>query len=82
MPRWPNLPDRPMRCKYVSAILGKSKFMTTLTACMSIPLVKRSERLDYKLVPNESVNPRYIKKLLMIFENKIFIVLLFMATKS
>jgi len=28
----PYRPDRPIRCKYVSAIRGKSKLMTTFTA--------------------------------------------------
>ena len=27
-----NLPERPMRWRYVSEVLGKSKLMTTLTA--------------------------------------------------
>lgn len=35
-------PERPMRCRYVSAFLGKSKLMTTLTAWMSMPLVNKS----------------------------------------
>jgi hypothetical protein len=42
IPRWPNLPDRPIRCRYVSAFLGKSKLITTLTAWISIPRVRRS----------------------------------------
>lgn len=33
MPRWPKRPERPTRCRYVSLFLGKSKLMTTLTAC-------------------------------------------------
>lgn len=36
------LPDLPMRWRYVSPSLGKSKLITTFTAWMSIPLVKRS----------------------------------------
>ena len=43
-PRWPYRPDRPMRCKYVSEFLGKSKLITTLTAWMSMPRVNRSGR--------------------------------------
>jgi hypothetical protein len=41
IPKCPNLPDLPMRCKYVSAILGKSKLITTFTACTSIPKQKK-----------------------------------------
>lgn len=42
IPKWPNLPDRPIRCRYVSAIFGKSKLITTFTAWTSIPRVNRS----------------------------------------
>lgn len=42
IPKWPNRPDRPIRCKYVSAIFGKSKLITTFTACTSIPRVNKS----------------------------------------
>lgn len=39
-------PDLPMRWRYVSALLGKSKLMTTFTAWMSIPRVNRSTRKE------------------------------------
>lgn len=50
IPKCPNRPERPIRCKYVSAIRGKSKFITTLTAWTSIPRVNKSEqtRLRHK----------------------------------
>lgn len=40
----PSSPDLPMRWRYVSASFGKSKFITTFTAWMSIPRVNKSER--------------------------------------
>ena len=42
MPKCPYRPDRPMRCKYVSECLGKSKLMTTFTAWISMPRVNKS----------------------------------------
>ena len=39
-----NLPERPILWRYVSEVLGKSKLMTTFTACISIPRVNRSDR--------------------------------------
>jgi len=41
-PKCPNRPDRPIRCRYVSLVLGKSKLMTTFTDWMSIPRVNKS----------------------------------------
>ena len=48
-PKWPNLPDLPTLCKYVSADDGKSKFTTTLIVGTSIPLVNKSD--DTKHLP-------------------------------
>ena len=42
-PKCPKRPDLPILCKYVSLFFGKSKLMTTLTDCMSIPLVNKSK---------------------------------------
>jgi hypothetical protein len=47
IPRWPNLPERPIRWRYVSAILGKSKLMTTFTAWTSMPRVNKSRKMRY-----------------------------------
>ena len=44
IPRWPNLPERPIRWRYVSAILGKSKLITTFTAWTSMPRVNKSRK--------------------------------------
>lgn len=60
------LPDLPMRCKYVSAFLGKSKLMTTLTAWMSIPLVKRSVRgkeSDKKVLEKNPLNSNVLQQI-------------------
>lgn len=43
IPLYPKRPDLPTLCKYVSAVDGKSKLMTTLTAGTSKPLVNKSE---------------------------------------
>ena len=48
-PRCPNRPDRPIRCKYVSAVRGKSKLITQLTVGISIPRVKRSEETKWRV---------------------------------
>lgn len=48
MPRCPKRPERPIRCKYVSAIFGKSKFITTFTAWTSIPLKLNSKRISLR----------------------------------
>lgn len=48
-PKCPNLPDLPTLCKYVSAVFGKSKFITTLIEGTSIPLVNKS--LETKHLP-------------------------------
>jgi hypothetical protein len=50
-PRCPNLPDLPILCRYVSAVFGKSKLMTTFTLWMSMPLVKRSEHTRCLVAP-------------------------------
>ena len=42
-PKFPNLPLLPTLCKYVSAVEGKSKLITTLIEGISIPLVNRSD---------------------------------------
>lgn len=47
LPRWPNLPDLPIRWRYVSEFFGKSKFITTFTAWMSIPRVNKSENRNW-----------------------------------
>jgi len=52
-PRWPNLPDLPILWRYVSEFLGKSKFTTTFTEGMSIPLVQRSD--ETKHLPRPSL---------------------------
>ena len=41
-PKCPNLPLLPILCKQVSLFFGKSKFTTTFTVGMSIPLVNKS----------------------------------------
>lgn len=48
-PKCPNLPDLPTRCKYVSAVFGKSKLITILIEGTSIPLVNKS--LETKHLP-------------------------------
>ena len=50
-PRWPNLPDLPILCRYVSEFLGKSKFMTTFTAKTSMPLVNKSDETKHRQAP-------------------------------
>lgn len=69
IPKWPNLPDRPIRCRYVSAIFGKSKLITTFTAWTSIPRVNRSlltckkkEKLRFYLISKiKCTNVNYIQ---------------------
>ena len=51
-PRWPNLPDLPILCKYVSEFFGKSKLKTTLTDYISIPLVNKSEETKHLPFPD------------------------------
>lgn len=48
-PKCPNLPDLPTLWRYVSAVLGKSKLITTLIDGTSIPLVNKS--LETKHLP-------------------------------
>ena len=48
----PNLPDRPILCRYVSEFLGKSKLITTFTLGISIPLVHKSEETRHLPLPN------------------------------
>lgn len=47
IPKWPNRPDLPTLCKYVSPDFGKSKLMTTFTDWMSIPRVNKSEETKF-----------------------------------
>lgn len=48
------VPDLPIRWRYVSPSLGKSKFITTFTAWMSIPLVKRSKNMTTPNILNRT----------------------------
>jgi hypothetical protein len=54
-PKCPKRPDLPILCRYVSLFLGKSKLITTLTDCMSIPLVKRSAGRVKKWIHREKI---------------------------
>lgn len=60
-PKCPKRPDLPMRWRYVSPSLGKSKLITTFTACISIPLVKRSVQTRFRHKPfRKSWNTRFL----------------------